>query len=104
MESVASRPFHPRSQFRPRRFLSGGHIQTIASFLVPRRFSLGKPEARWIEVEPGIRVLCDCYWQADRVSPLTVLVVHGLEGSAESKYMLGLAEKGASRGMNVVLM
>jgi predicted alpha/beta-fold hydrolase len=57
-----------------------------------------------IEVEPGIRVCCRCYWQADRVSPLTVLVVHGLEGSTESKYMLGLAEKGASRGMNVVLM
>ena len=79
-------------------------MQTIASFLIPRRFSLGTGEARWIDVEPGIRVLCHCYWQPDRVSPLTVLVVHGLEGSAESKYMLGLAEKGASRGMNVILM
>ncbi|MBO0910834.1 MAG: alpha/beta fold hydrolase [Acidobacteria bacterium] len=101
---MASRPFLPRTQFRPRRFLSGGHIQTIASFLLPRTFSLTKPEARLIEVEPGIRVLCHCYWQADRRSPLTVLVVHGLEGSAESKYMLGLAEKGGARGMNVVLM
>jgi predicted alpha/beta-fold hydrolase len=57
-----------------------------------------------VEVEPGIRVLCHCYWQADRVSPLTVVVVHGLEGSSESKYMQGLAEKGRARGMNVVLM
>jgi len=76
----------------------------MASFLIPRRFSVGKGEARWVEVEPGIRVLCHCYWQADRVSPLTVVVVHGLEGSTESKYMLGLAEKGRARGMNVVLM
>jgi hypothetical protein len=31
-------------------------------------------------------------------------VVHGLEGSTESKYMLGVAEKGFAAGMNVVRM
>lgn len=35
---------------------------------------------------------------------LTIIVVHGLEGSTESKYMLGIAEKGLAAGMNVVLM
>jgi predicted alpha/beta-fold hydrolase len=49
-------------------------------------------------------VLCHCHWQPDRTSALTVLVVHGLEGSTESKYMLGMAEKGLAAGMNVVLM
>jgi len=90
--------------FRPQRFLSGGHIQTIASFLLPRRFTLPKPEERLIEVEPGIRVLCHCHWQPDRRSAFTVVVVHGLEGSSESKYMMGVAEKGIAAGMNVVLM
>lgn len=90
--------------FRPRRFLSGGHVQTIASFLLPRRFSLPTPEERLVEVEPGVRVLCHCHWQADRTSALTVIVVHGLEGSSESKYMLGIAEKGIAAGMNVVRM
>jgi uncharacterized protein len=33
-----------------------------------------------------------------------VIAVHGLEGSSESKYMLGIAEKGLAAGMNVVLM
>jgi uncharacterized protein len=91
-------------EFRPRRFLSGGHIQTIASFLLPRRFSLPKPEDRLVEVEAGIRVLCHCHWQPDKRSALTVIVVHGLEGSSESKYMMGTAEKGIAAGMNVVLM
>src|SRR5262249_50176666 len=90
--------------FRPRRFLSGGHVQTIASFLMPRRFALGRPEERLVEVEPGVCVLCHCHWQADHRSDLTLIVVHGLEGSSESKYMMGIAEKGITAGMNVVLM
>jgi uncharacterized protein len=91
-------------EFRPRRFFHGGHVQTIASFLLPRKFSLAKPEERLIEVESGIPVLCHCHWQAERRTALTVLVVHGLEGSSDSQYMLGIAEKGLAAGMNVVRM
>lgn len=69
-----------------------------------RSFSLLKAEERLVEVEPGIHVLCHCHWQPDRSSALTVLVVHGLEGSTESQYMLGIAEKGIAAGMNVVRM
>jgi uncharacterized protein len=90
--------------FRARRFLSGGHVQTIASFLLPRRFSLPEPESRLVEVESGVGVLCQCHWQLDRANALTVIVVHGLEGSSESKYMMGIAEKGITAGINVVLM
>ena len=99
-----SSPTAERSGFRPRRFLSGGHVQTIASFLLPRRFSLPAPEERLVEVEPGVCVLCHCHWQPERQSPLTVIVVHGLEGSSESKYMMGIAEKGLAAGVNVVRM
>lgn len=63
-----------------------------------------KSEERLIEVEPGIHVLCHCHWQSNLRSALTVIVVHGLEGSTESKYMLGVAEKGFAAGMNVVRM
>jgi len=92
------------SEFRARRFIRGGHLQTIASFLLPRHFALSVPEERLIEVEPGIRLLCHCHWQADRSAALSVLIVHGLEGSSESKYMLGIAEKGMAAGMNVIRM
>jgi predicted alpha/beta-fold hydrolase len=104
VDTKASSPSVERSAFRPRRFLSGGHVQTIASFLLPRRFSLAASEERLVEVEPGVRVLCHCHWQPERQSPLTVIVVHGLEGSSESKYMMGIAEKGIAAGMNVVRM
>ncbi len=35
---------------------------------------------------------------------MTIIVVHGLEGSTDSHYMLGIADKGVAAGMNVVLM
>ena len=79
-------------------------MQTLASFFLPRRFSLTEPEDRLIEVEAGVPVLCRCHWQHERQSALTVIVVHGLEGSGESQYMLGIAEKGMAAGMNVVRM
>ena len=77
-------------------------MQTLASFLLKRRFSLPTPEERLIEVAPGIQVLCHCHWQPDRTKPLTVIVVHGLEGSSDSQYMMGVAEKALAAGMNVI--
>ncbi len=65
---------------------------------------MAKPEERLIEVESGIPVLCHCHWRPERQTALTVIVVHGLEGSSESQYMLGIAEKGLAAGMNVVRM
>lgn len=90
--------------FVPRRGLSGGHRQTLASFFLSRRVALPAAEARLIEVEPGIQVLAHCHWQSDRRKALTVIVVHGLEGSSDSTYMLGIAAKGLALGMNVVRM
>lgn len=101
---IASPTAFPEPQFRPRRFLRGGHLQTVASFLFPRAFHLPQAESRLIEVEPGVRVLCHCYWQREPSSALTLIAVHGLEGSSCSRYMLGLAEKGMAAHMNVVLM
>jgi uncharacterized protein len=88
--------------FTPRRWLRGGHVQTVASFLIPRRFHLPAPEERLIEVASGIQVLCHCHWQPDRVHALTVIIVHGLEGSSESQYMLGVTEKALAAGMSVI--
>ena len=86
----------------PRRWLRGGHVQTVASFLLPRRFNLPVPEERFIEVASGIQVLCHCHWQPDRTKPLTIIVVHGLEGSSESQYALGVTGKALAAGMNVI--
>jgi predicted alpha/beta-fold hydrolase len=58
-----------------------------------------------VEVAPGIKVRCWCRWQPENpTQALTLIVVHGLEGSSESQYMTGVARDGLAAGMNVVLM
>jgi uncharacterized protein len=102
---VESRLWQPRDLFQARRWLRGGHVQTIASFLAGRKILLPQPENRLIEVAPGIQVRCLCYWQpSGRQSALTLIAVHGLEGSTDSQYMLGIARNGLAAGMNVILM
>jgi uncharacterized protein len=99
-----AREWLERKPFRPHRWLRGGHVQTIASFLLPRRIHLPPAEERLVEVAPGVKVRCCCYWQRDRRKALTAIVVHGLEGSSDSQYMVGVARHGLNAGMNVVLM
>jgi uncharacterized protein len=93
--------FEP-SLFAPRRLLRGGHLQTLGGFFLIRRLRMAPPEERYVEVEAGISVLCHCHWQPKREEVLTVLVVHGLEGSSDSGYAMGVAQKGLAAGMNVV--
>jgi len=90
--------------FSPRRWLRGGHRQTVAAALLPRRNLLPAGEKRLFEVELGARVLAWCNWQGDRQSKLTVIIIHGLEGSSESQYVIGTANKAWAAGMNVVRM
>ena len=90
--------------FRPRRWLRGGHQQTLASFFLQRKLRLPIAEERLITVEPGVDVLCHCHWQPNRSDALTAIVVHGLEGSSDSSYAVGIAAKGLAAGMNVVRM
>ena len=91
-------------EFRARRWLRGGHQQTLAAFFLQRRLDLPAAEERLIEVEPGVKVLCHCHWQRNPANALTAIVVHGLEGSSDSSYAVGIAAKGLAAGMNVVRM
>jgi predicted alpha/beta-fold hydrolase len=49
-------------------------------------------------------VLCHCHWQANAGQRPTVLLVHGLEGSTRSQYMLGNAARAWAAGCNVIRM
>jgi predicted alpha/beta-fold hydrolase len=90
---------HP---FAARRLFRGGHLQTLAGFFLQRSATLPAPEDRYVEVEPGVKILCRCHWQPDRRNALTILIVHGLEGSSESGYMIGVAQKGLAAGLNII--
>jgi predicted alpha/beta-fold hydrolase len=98
--------------FEPRRFLRNGHAQTLVGNFLRRQSLLPEPEARVVEVEPAApgrpasHVLCHCHWQPlpVRSARLTVLLLHGLEGSSRSRYILGNASRLWAAGCNVVRM
>jgi uncharacterized protein len=103
---------HPwLKEFVPPWYLRNGHLQTIVGNFLPRTYILPEPQARWIEVEVGeanghgpTKVVCDCHWQSDPVTRPTMLLLHGLEGSSNSQYVLGNASRAWAGGWNVVRM
>ena len=91
------------SLFMPRPSLTGGHRMTLYSWGNPRYFPrLPKPSRRYFDVAPRTRVAADCHWHEDRQARLTLVALHGLNGSSDAHYMRGLAAKAFERGMNVV--
>jgi len=90
--------------FVPRRFMRGGHAQTIAGNFMKRANLLPTPEERLFSIERDVQILCHCNWQPERQKRLTLMIVHGLEGSSNSGYVIGTANRAWSQGWNVVRM
>lgn len=98
--------------FHPRRWLSNGHMQTIAGNFLPRPNHLPPPVAELVEVCPArgtqisSQILCECHWQppAVRSARPAVLILHGLEGSSNSQYVIGNANKFWKAGFNIIRM
>ena len=89
--------------FEPHAWLRNGHAMTIAAAYWPRRFALPPPEARLFRVAEDSQLLAACHWQAGKRTDAPVIaIVHGLEGSCDSNYVLGIAEKAFQRGFHVV--
>ncbi len=97
-------PADLHEDFVPRRGLRNAHLQTLAGSLLRRPSLLPPAEERLFAVEPDVQILAHCHWQPERQKTLTVVIVHGLEGSSESPYVLGNANKAWAAGMNVVRM
>jgi uncharacterized protein len=95
---LQARPFIAPALLRNR------HLMTIIGTKRPRRFSiLPQPsERREFDTEPGIRVVAYCHWQPEPRAHPTIVIIHGLEGSAEGAYVLGTAEKAFAAGFNAL--
>src|SRR5208282_2734434 len=91
--------------FEPHWLLRSGHAQTMGAAFVPRRFALGEGEERLFRVDAETQLKGLCHWQEGKGRELPVIViVHGLEGSCDSNYAWGIAEKAQARGFHAVRM
>lgn len=89
--------------FEPHPLLRNSHLMTIAAAFLPRRFPRLPPgRERIFRVDEEAGVLAHCHWQPDPARHPTLVLLHGLEGSVDSSYMRGTAEKAFAAGFNAI--
>jgi uncharacterized protein len=92
-----------QSNFEPHPLLKNAHLMTIAAAWWRRTFALPKAEERLFAVDAESKILGHCHWQERKRRDAPVIaLVHGLEGSSNSNYMLGIAEKAWASGFHAV--
>ncbi|MGC2889511.1 MAG: alpha/beta fold hydrolase, partial [Candidatus Acidiferrum sp.] len=92
-----------KEKFEPHRLLKNRHAMTIAAAFARRRFDLPPAEDRLFQVDPESKILARCHWQPGKRRDAPVLaILHGLEGSSESNYARGIAEKAYRLGYHAV--
>ena len=85
--------------------MRSGHAQTIGAAFFPRKFALPEGEERLFRVNAETQVKGMCHWQEGKPWKAPVIaIVHGLEGSCDSNYARGIAEKAWVRGFHSVRM
>jgi uncharacterized protein len=89
--------------FEPHRWLRNGHAQTVVGAFVKRTFLLPAGEQRLFRVDAETQLQATCHWQKEKRRDLPVVVIlHGLEGSCDSGYVMGIADKAWARGFHSV--
>lgn len=94
---------------RPPRWLRNAHVQSVLASSFIRRARVVRyaapvvaaERARLLECGDGVRLQCFVSSPAQRGGPPVVLL-HGWEGSAESLYVLSMAQRLFERGFEVV--
>jgi predicted alpha/beta-fold hydrolase len=103
--------------FRPRKFLGGRHIQTIYNVFFPPKNNLdstyfcdqiylpvndGSGDTIALEHNPPLEWLEKPYFKP--FNGWYILLIHGMEGSSQSHYMISTAKNALERGYGVVRM
>jgi predicted alpha/beta-fold hydrolase len=91
--------------FLPHPFLPGGHLQTLAAYLLPESLPIYAAKQHLVALPDGDRIVlhddCPSAWQAgDR----TALMIHGLAGCHISPYMVRLASRLNALGVRTFRM
>ena len=90
--------------FRPAWWLPGADLQTIVPTLASAPWLPGPTERRVVRVSPGSAVRLDVDRPRAGASRGTLLLVHGLGGSAESVYVRRAARHALERGFATARM
>ncbi|HEX4825171.1 MAG TPA: alpha/beta fold hydrolase [Candidatus Polarisedimenticolaceae bacterium] len=93
------RKLSPLPEFRPAFWLRGRHGQTILPSLLPARPIRGRAETLDVPVAPGSAVRVLLHKPAHPIG--TLVLLHGLGGSAESGYMRRTGALALARGWAV---
>jgi uncharacterized protein len=92
-------------KFEPHRWLQSGHAQTLGAAFARRTFRLPTGEEELFRVDEETQLKGVCHWQLGKRKDVPVIVaVHGLEGSCDSNYMCGIADKAWARGFHSIRM
>lgn len=91
--------------FVPPRWLRNAHLQTIVASRKPRRWDFGWERSESLEIDLGKEgmLVAEASWQPGKKtdSPL-LLLMHGLEGSAQSNCVVGMSRKAFCEGFHTV--
>jgi predicted alpha/beta-fold hydrolase len=92
-------------EFEPHAWLRTGHLQTMAAAFLRRKFALPPARERLFRVDDETQLKGVCHWQpGKRTDAPVIVIVHGLEGSCDSNYAIGIADKAYQRGFHAVRM
>jgi predicted alpha/beta-fold hydrolase len=102
-------PFRPDEEFQPPRWLRNRHVQSMLASTAARRGSIARRTGPVVAAEREILLDCgdDVRLQCFVSSPPNgngrpAVILHGWEGSAQSLYILSLAQQLFERGFEVV--
>jgi hypothetical protein len=84
---------------QPRASLRSGHWMTLNGGAIPAISAAPAPLPRLFDIDADM--VAQCHWQP-RQADRELVLLHGLNGSSEAHYMLGIAEKAFGAGLNVV--
>ncbi len=77
--------------FEPHPLLKNGHVMTIVSAFVPRRFDIPPAEARLFQVDPESRLLAHCHWQPGKPLRMNQRNCGGTEALPPTFYNSGMS-------------
>ncbi|EMJ96179.1 YheT family hydrolase [Leptospira alstonii] len=102
--------------FKPKRFVKGKHLQTVYNTLFPPKNRLrssfyfedillqlgdGSGDSLWLEHNPPLSLYSSSgpVWNG-----IYIVMIHGMEGTSDSSYLVGLAQNALLRGYGCIRM